>query len=634
MKIQNRFIVFSVLLHSFFLLAMEQSQQVEIVSLISAMQKEKPIILISKQSKTTIAYHLVRPQAVQFSKFLQSQLSTEVPLELTPVSQSTGISQTIPTIRVIPIDQKVIAIDLSSNQIACATELINHMHLLLVGDSERFLRYIIQAGEHYDLSYANMIAMLDFFGIEQAFDLFVNQASPECLPQTEEEERAQNQEIVTIFAMAKKTLMPQDTGITGHATSAVADRCIIGSIDNQVSPLWKALSCMFYPGCTKYSEIRNILSFIAQHKNLEKIVLGEYMQQNLALFACRRYTLMGHTKRIFAIEFGIDDTWISTKSNDETIRVWNAERGSLMQMRKTTAKLWSLVAYNKNNTVFAGIASSSRVPLQVTMPLVQTVSVFRTIDKALLCTIACPQGQYVTAMAVNNSGSCIAIGLSNKTMQFFDISRGVIIRTCSEFDSVCTAIDFDDSDSAIVTGTNYGTVQVWDGLTGSFIRTFDSQSGFSCQSITALCCKYDSCIIAIARVNGVIELWNSLTGKQLFSISRDTTLSTAAAEIHSNVMITSLQWSHDGTMLAAGLDSGVCVVFGHTSLFGALAHPAQHTISRDDIYLSLEDEAKPFIMEPIEDTDIVFIPDQDLSSSSKEPLPIDRRVLPAKHARI
>ncbi len=594
---------------------MEQSQRSELSTLIHAVQTQKPIILFSAQQKNNIEHYLVKLNAVQFSKFLQSHCSPQRQASVAHKSQPTTISQVTAISQAMPIDQKVIVIDLPSNHIACAVQLLNHMQTLAAGDSKIFLNYIIQAGEYYDLSYAELLTTLDFFGIEEAFDLFVSQAKPEFLPHSKEEELAQNQEIVKVFAIARKK------GMSG-------EQC------DESNSLWVNLGCMLYPYCTKYTEIREIVSFIVQHKNLEKIVLGEYMQKYPVLFNHHIYTLMGHAKKIIGIEFDTNDQWISTKSHDETIRVWDIEHGSLMQMRKSTAKLWSLVAFNGLNTVFAGVPSIASVPQEKVELYMRTVNVFRTCDKSLIRSIIFPSQQYITAMALSNSGSLIAIGLSNKTMQLFDLSNGAIIRTYTDFDSLCTAIDFDSEDSVIVTGSNYGTVQLWNIQTGSLIRTMHSQDECSPQSITAICFHPHSYIIASARMYGSLELWDSTTGEQLFSYPKNTAFS-CAASLSRDSMMTALRCNDSGTVLAAGLEDGTCILWGYTSLFDALSASVSYA-PVSDRYLSLEDEVKPFIMEPFVDAELFLTPDQGLDPVLIDPLenfPIDRPLLPAKHAR-
>jgi hypothetical protein len=164
-----------------------------------------------------------------------------------------------------------------------------------------------------DISFAEAVELAHFFDLPIAFDALVRIPQPMPLPQTADEIKQYNSQLVALFTIAQST----------------ADKS-----------LWQLLGRMLYPRCLQYPECAEIVSHMPAV--FEQIALGVYMQSHPELFEHLLRELRGHTDQVRAVAFSPDGRTLASASYDETIRVWNLADGSSRELRGHTCRVYAV----------------------------------------------------------------------------------------------------------------------------------------------------------------------------------------------------------------------------------------------------------------------------------------------------
>lgn len=169
-----------------------------------------------------------------------------------------------------------------------------------------------------------------------------------------------------------------------------------------------------------------------------------------------------------------------------------------------------------------------------------TIILYRTKDYRSIRILEGHRGA-VTAIQFTLDSMSLASASTDNKVNLWDIDSGQIVRSFR--------VDFHDMailsfsfDAMLLVGENTsGTISLWQTETGELLQTFERVHGSS----TAFCFSTNSKTIAIVSENKSVYLWEIANRAPL-----------AQPQEMNGVIISSLQFSPDGSMMASAMDNG------------------------------------------------------------------------------
>ena len=161
--------------------------------------------------------------------------------------------------------------------------------------------------------------------------------------------------------------------------------------------------------------------------------------------------------------------------------------------------------------------------------------------------IAAVEGSGVESVALSPDGKMIAAGYdrNDENIKLWEVATQALAATLEGHDAKVFSVDFSLDGTMLVSGSNDGTIRLWDVATGDSVASSDWHT-FGLFAVWDAQFSPDGTMIAGVG-NRQIKIWdttNLATGQEIITLEDDTMSRP-----------TSVRFSPDGTMLAAGYGS-------------------------------------------------------------------------------
>jgi hypothetical protein len=430
------------------------------------------IKIVSSQGENNPVFE-IRPEAIQYSKVLQSMLDVLDSIAASPYPED----KKLPIFK--DIYREPISFDFSNHEIKFVADVLN---FLSNEQDHRIVRNFINDADQ-TLSFDQALRTIYFFDIPIAFNALISMRAPH-LPRSQAAEIIYNQMLTSIFTLAK----PSTVGDFGAASQ-------IGDTD-----LWEFFGSILYPGCLQYPEIAHMIDFITaerggrftrgvrtlgrkissvldktyqgpiEQKTIEHIVLSTYMLQNPELYSHPLETTKSKDRIVdadnsivVAKAYNHEDLW-ATGNDDGTFSLRKRSDKSIIRRITGHADIVTVLTFSRDNKI---IASGSRD---------HTLRLWRVADGLLIKTFADIPG-IIYSISFCQLDKSIAIGLDNGILQIRSVADGRILKVFIGLPHSVRAISFNKFNNLIVSGLDNGVIQLWRIADNSLIKTIIGHKG-------------------------------------------------------------------------------------------------------------------------------------------------------------
>lgn len=199
------------------------------------------------------------------------------------------------------------------------------------------------------------------------------------------------------------------------------------------------------------------------------------------------------------------------------------------------------LVWNPSGTRFATSAEDGTVRIW-------TITASNTLQQSQHFGVDPDEGIYAwaTDLAWSPDGNRIAASTSDGTVKIWDTNNGNLLQILPHGPERVLSVTWSPDGSRII--SDYTDLYVWDAVSYTLITTWANQA-------ETLVMAWDSShnLLALGNADGTIQIRNANDGKIIANFQAHPSL------------ITSLVWSHDGSMLASGGQDSVAKIWARSS---------------------------------------------------------------------
>ena len=231
------------------------------------------------------------------------------------------------------------------------------------------------------------------------------------------------------------------------------------------------------------------------------------------------------------MQFSPNGKTIASGSADKTVRLWDANTGTLLKtLTEHTGDVHS-VQFSPNGKTIASASSD------------KTVRLWDASTGTLLKTFTGHIGE-VHSVQFSPNGKTIASGSADKTVRLWDATTGERLYTLTGHPSAVLSVCFNPNGKTIASGS-WNNIRLWDVPTGTLRKTLTDH-----RYISSVCFSPNGKTLASGGEDESICLWDVNTGKPLIGYpSFGIDLETCGGL---NYPVLSMCFSPDGHTLAIG----------------------------------------------------------------------------------
>jgi WD40 repeat protein len=263
------------------------------------------------------------------------------------------------------------------------------------------------------------------------------------------------------------------------------------------------------------------------------------------------YIYRGLKGRVRSVAWSPHGTHIASGSDDKTMQVWEAANGAHSFTIAGLASTVSAVAWSPDGTRIASGGESAGT-VQVWDATGRNISTFQTPSDTSVTALAwSPEGGRIASangkgglgQAVDNPSLMVS---DSASLQVWDIAnRGHSYSVVSNQASDLFAVVWSSDGKYISSVDDTGAIQVLDVSTRQSTFPFGpSRLSSDAGTFTVAAYSLDGKHIAMARVNKMVEVWDSSSGKLVYTYRGHSSATLG--------LISALAWSPDGKRIASG----------------------------------------------------------------------------------
>ncbi len=209
-------------------------------------------------------------------------------------------------------------------------------------------------------------------------------------------------------------------------------------------------------------------------------------------------TLEGHSHFVSGCAFSLDGNRIVSASYDRTLKVWDAETGELLRTLEGHSSSVKGCAFSPDGNRIVSASEDNTLKVWDA----ETGKLLRTLEG---------HSNSVSDCAFSPDGKCIVSASQDNTLKVWDAETGELLRTLEEHSSSARDCAFSPDGKRIASASYDRTLKVWDAETGKLLRTLEGHSF----SVNGCAFSPDGKCIVSASEDNTLKVWDAETGELL-----------------------------------------------------------------------------------------------------------------------
>ncbi|WP_346294132.1 NB-ARC domain-containing protein [Sphaerothrix gracilis] len=290
------------------------------------------------------------------------------------------------------------------------------------------------------------------------------------------------------------------------------------------SPDGKTLASCSHDSLIRLWDVQNINFEPSHPANLTKASDSNHFPE-----ACLK-TLRGHSSRIWTIAFSPNGQLLASGSDDQTIRLWNAQDGTCLTVLQGHTGGITSVRFSPNGLMLASASEDSSIRLW-DVDRRTTLKTLQGHTSWVWAVAFAPQRD-----ANNPDGQTLASGSDDRTIRLWEVATGTCRKTLQGHSDWITSLSFSPNGQMLASSSEDGSVRLWSMQDGTCFKLLQGHS--SC--VWAVAFNPDGQTLASSSADLSVRLWNVQDG---------TCLKTFQGRANG---VRSVSFSPDGSILASG----------------------------------------------------------------------------------
>ena len=259
-------------------------------------------------------------------------------------------------------------------------------------------------------------------------------------------------------------------------------------------------------------------------------------------------TLRGHTDFIGRIAWSPDGRMLASPSDDNTIRLWDAETGECLRTLEGHKEGVNSVAFDPAGRTLASGSNDNTVKLwDLSDPLKAGPTsgrLLRTLEG---------HRSYVSSIVFDAAGGTLASGSGDHTVKLWEAASGRLLRTMEGHENTVYSVAFDSHDRTLASGSLDSTIRQWRADSGQLVRILRGHQ----HRINSVAFALNSSSLASGSDDNTVRLWESGSGRPLRSLEGHTNAVHCVAFLADGRLLASK--SIDDSIRLWSSDTGACL---------------------------------------------------------------------------
>jgi hypothetical protein len=201
-------------------------------------------------------------------------------------------------------------------------------------------------------------------------------------------------------------------------------------------------------------------------------------------------SLIGHTSTVHSVTFSPDGSTIASGSYDNTIKIWDANTGTLIRtLTGHTKPVLSVVYSTDGKTLASGSWDSN-------------INIWDVGSGTLLQTLT-GHSNYVWGVEYSRDSRTIASGSGDNLIKFWDADNFTLLRTLSGHTEPVSNLSYSPIGNAIASSSSDKTIKIWDVNNGALLRTLTGHTN----SVLSVVYSQDGSTLVTGSSDSTIKIW-------------------------------------------------------------------------------------------------------------------------------